>query len=366
MWCLKSHRCSITGPGAPRRLFGLVSAAMDIQLSFTTRSANALNAGPMGTNHRSGRFQRGDVFGPEGAAPIHLRSAKPIHARPPGGGRRCSTTSPPAPCGIRTARVDRRCSATHHQGARTPLSSALRKGPWAAVAGSISALIRPPAAGDGIHLRTLSDRNRLPEAVRRCGGSAHERRPGHAEATKRMVQRRGHLRQQASDRCRGQRSQLDHLRRCPMCSFRSTTSVVSVRAHAADQAELTVDPERFVGKSIEEVLSPQRVAAYRASIARAIVGEAAGARICGARPQRRAIQDRGARLGLPAGAITIVRRITERKRAERALRESELLAIRPRQAQATGGTGTRRATRYLFTAMVRDARLRARWRGNPV
>ncbi|MBX3680214.1 MAG: PAS domain S-box protein [Rhodocyclaceae bacterium] len=99
-----------------------------------------------------------------------------------------------------------------------------------------------------------------------------------------------------------------------------------VHVHAADPSELTVDTEHFLGRTIEEVLPPQRAEAYRASIARAVAGGGPQIVEYAARDQRGEIQDYEARTTpvRSGGVITIVRRITDRKRAERALRESEL------------------------------------------
>ena len=329
-------------------------------------------------NHRSGSSSE-DVFGPEGAAPIHLTVRKvPIHDA---SDRPAVVTVLNDITSLRQAEFGLRASLEEFdalfrnaslgfvlvdQGLHPQTERRFR----AHCAKALDELL-------ALDIRTLISVGR-PQAIAQaweeaftCGHfdpieTACLRPCGDAVAVRMSGARVTRLdgdgsvwcivedisRQQASDRALAEANEVNRtiLAALPDVLVQVDEHGRFVRAHAADQAELTVDPERFVGKSIEEVLSPQRAAAYRASIARAIAGEGPQVLEYAARDRNGAIQDYEARTAPVAGggAITIVRRITERKRAERALRESELRWQFALEGAGDGcGTGIWRAREIL-------------------
>jgi PAS domain S-box-containing protein len=98
-----------------------------------------------------------------------------------------------------------------------------------------------------------------------------------------------------------------------------------VSHHAGDPLDLTYPPERFLGRSIDEVMSPARAAQYRQAAARAKAGEGPQIMEYASWDGARQAQDYEARLVAleTGGCLTVIRRITDRKVAEAALRESE-------------------------------------------
>ena len=187
-----------------------------------------------------------------------------------------------------------------------------------------------------------------------------------------MVHRRGHLPAAGlgPGARRGQRSQPDHPRGAARCarsgrrarSFRACPRCGSGRADGRSRALCGQVDRAGVAAAAGCRLPCQ----YRARHCRR---GAAGARICGARPQRRDPGLRGAHGPGCRRRGNYHRAADHRAQAGRTglAGERVALAVRPRGRGRRGvGLESGEPRNTSFTAMVRDARLRARRRGNSI
>ena len=135
----------------------------------------------------------------------------------------------------------------------------------------------------------------------------------------------------------------------PDLMFRITRDGVYLDFRARDEGKLYVPPERFVGRNLREIMPPELAGQMLDSIGRTLdTGEIQV--IDYSLPMPDGVLDFEARLVVsgPGEVLSVVRDVTERKRAEEALRKDSFVQILQTVTVAANEAASRTGRAYLL------------------